>query len=192
MGISSAPVHTGASLLPRQMMLRPSGPAARAGGQPLSAAAAATTRRRLALLLAAALPNHRQRHQQHFNQLQGCQRLSSTRGTAGAAPPAAGGGAHRGSRAEIVGVGKTAIGKLGKPATLLMVEALELAVRDAGCQLHDLDGLVSMPSLSHPQCVKSSTHALQTPARHACRNTCKCSPLSIWLSRFAGSCQHTR
>ena len=62
-------------------------------------------------------------------------------------------GAAPSERARIVGVGKTPIGRLSSPPTALMIEALEMALADAGLAPDDLDGLVSMPSLSHPQCV---------------------------------------
>eukprot|EP01052_Picozoa_sp_SAG31_P004723 SAG31_NODE_199_length_20573_cov_5.832129_6_plen_167_part_00 len=59
-------------------------------------------------------------------------------------------------RARIVGVGKTPIGRLHKPPTILMMDALQIALADAGLSATDLDGIVSMPSLSHPQCGTAS------------------------------------
>ena len=62
--------------------------------------------------------------------------------------------------ARIVGTGITRLGKLGRPATDLMQEALEKALGSAGLQLHDLDGLVAVPSLSDPHFMEA--HYLAT------------------------------
>lgn len=62
--------------------------------------------------------------------------------------------------ARIMGFGMTALGKLGRPATSLMQEALERALASSGLQLKDLDGLVTVPSLSHPHFMEA--HYLAT------------------------------
>lgn len=50
----------------------------------------------------------------------------------------------------IVGVGKTAIGKLGMDSTALAFESLQLALLDANMKAIDLGGLFATPSLSSP------------------------------------------
>mmetsp|Transcript_37002 Transcript_37002/g.78467 ORF Transcript_37002/g.78467 Transcript_37002/m.78467 type:complete len:415 (-) Transcript_37002:524-1768(-) len=66
----------------------------------------------------------------------------------------------RGATARIVGHGVTELGKLGRSATKLMEEALEKALANSGLQLHDLDGLVAVPSLSDPHFMEA--HYLAT------------------------------
>lgn len=52
--------------------------------------------------------------------------------------------------ARIVGVGMTPLGKHNKKPSMLMRNALELALGDAGMTLRQLDGLVAIPSLADP------------------------------------------
>ncbi|EKF37363.1 3-ketoacyl-CoA thiolase, putative [Trypanosoma cruzi marinkellei] len=60
----------------------------------------------------------------------------------------------------IVGVGRTAVGRLGKSASVLAVEALRMALRDANLEMRELDGLVAVPSLASPQFMQA--HYLAT------------------------------
>ncbi|RNF08688.1 putative 3-ketoacyl-CoA thiolase [Trypanosoma rangeli] len=60
----------------------------------------------------------------------------------------------------IVGVGQTPLGRLGKSASVLAVEALRAALRDANMEMRDLDGLVAVPSLASPQFMQA--HHLAT------------------------------
>ena len=62
--------------------------------------------------------------------------------------------------ARIVGHGMTRLGKLGSSATELMQEALQMALASSGLKLRDLDGLVAVPSLSHPHFMEA--HFLAT------------------------------
>lgn len=66
--------------------------------------------------------------------------------------------------ARVIGVGQTALGKLGLPASALMRSALLGAVADAGLgdQLSSLDGLVAMPSLSHNRFMEAHRLATET------------------------------
>ena len=61
----------------------------------------------------------------------------------------------------IIGYGLTPLGRrLNQPAHVLMQRALNSALVSAGLKLDDLDGLVAVPSLSHPQFMEA--HALAT------------------------------
>ncbi|ESL08569.1 nonspecific lipid-transfer protein [Trypanosoma rangeli SC58] len=60
----------------------------------------------------------------------------------------------------IVGVGRTPLGRLGKSAFVLAVEALRAALRNANLEIRDLDGLVAIPSLASPQFMQA--HHLAT------------------------------
>jgi acetyl-CoA acetyltransferase len=60
----------------------------------------------------------------------------------------------------IIGYGLTPLGRLNQPAHVLMQSALNSALISSGLKLHDLDGLVAIPSLSHPQFMEA--HALAT------------------------------
>ena len=62
--------------------------------------------------------------------------------------------------ARIVGHGITRLGKLGRTATELMQEALQSALGSSGLKLRDLDGLITVPSLSHPHFMEA--HLLAT------------------------------
>ena len=62
--------------------------------------------------------------------------------------------------ARIVGHGITRLGKLGMSATDLMQQALEKALGSSGLKLRDLDGLIAVPSLSHPHFMEA--HLLAT------------------------------
>ena len=64
--------------------------------------------------------------------------------------------------ARIIGTGMTELGKLGKSATALMSEALQSALGAAGIALGDLDGLVCVPSLSHPHFMEAHYLATRT------------------------------
>eukprot|EP00759_Apiculatamorpha_spiralis_P020108 PhF_6_TR25638/c0_g1_i1/m.36053 len=50
----------------------------------------------------------------------------------------------------VVGIGKTPVGRLGRSAVSLGVEALNNALQDAGMTPNDIQGLVAVPSLSNP------------------------------------------
>jgi acetyl-CoA acetyltransferase len=50
----------------------------------------------------------------------------------------------------IVGIGRTAVGRLGMSATELSRIALDNALHNAGMKSHDIQGLVAIPSLSNP------------------------------------------
>ncbi|CAK9043159.1 Uncharacterized protein MTH_793 [Durusdinium trenchii] len=65
------------------------------------------------------------------------------------------------STVRIVGYGMTALGKLGRSASELMREALQKSLRSAGLQMKDLDGLVAVPSLSHPHFMEAHYLATQ-------------------------------
>ena len=60
----------------------------------------------------------------------------------------------------LVGTGVTRLGKRGMTATELMQEALEKALRSSKIELKDLDGLIAVPSLSHPHFMEA--HYLAT------------------------------
>uniref|UniRef100_A0A7S3LML6 Thiolase C-terminal domain-containing protein n=1 Tax=Aplanochytrium stocchinoi TaxID=215587 RepID=A0A7S3LML6_9STRA len=60
----------------------------------------------------------------------------------------------------IVGTGMTRLGKRSLTATELMQEALEKALQSCRLELRDLDGLVAVPSLSHPHFMEA--HYLAT------------------------------
>mmetsp|Transcript_17911 Transcript_17911/g.49689 ORF Transcript_17911/g.49689 Transcript_17911/m.49689 type:complete len:406 (-) Transcript_17911:66-1283(-) len=62
--------------------------------------------------------------------------------------------------ARVVGCGMTSLGKLGRPASELMQEALERALAASGMKLRDIDGLVAVPSLSDPHFMEA--HYLAT------------------------------
>ena len=62
--------------------------------------------------------------------------------------------------ARIVGYGMTRLGKHGRTANALMQEAFEAALGSAGLRLRDIDGLVAVPSLSHPHFMEA--HMLAT------------------------------
>ena len=62
--------------------------------------------------------------------------------------------------ARIVGHGMTRLGKLGATANELMQEALQAALGSSGLKLRELDGLVAVPSLSHPHFMEA--HFLAT------------------------------
>ena len=64
--------------------------------------------------------------------------------------------------ARIVGHGMTKLGKLGKTATEQMQEALQTALGSSGLKLKDLDGLVAVPSLSHPHFMEAHFLATRT------------------------------
>ncbi|KAL1522495.1 hypothetical protein AB1Y20_017483 [Prymnesium parvum] len=64
------------------------------------------------------------------------------------------------STVRIVGYGMTPLGKLRQPASVLMQSALEKALASSGLQLKDLDGLIAVPSLSHPHFMEA--HFLAT------------------------------
>jgi hypothetical protein len=53
--------------------------------------------------------------------------------------------------AAIVGVGMTPMGRLNLTATRLMQNALEVALGDARIPLHDVKGLIAVPSLAEPR-----------------------------------------
>jgi acetyl-CoA acetyltransferase len=55
------------------------------------------------------------------------------------------------TKSHIVGIGLTRLGKLNKSATTLMEEAIEIALADAKCQIKDLEGIITAPSLSEPR-----------------------------------------
>ena len=55
-----------------------------------------------------------------------------------------------GQTAKIIGTGLTRLGKSNSTASDLMQEALQRALSRSGLKLKDLDGLVAVPSLSHP------------------------------------------
>jgi len=58
---------------------------------------------------------------------------------------------HRGPlQARIIGTGITSIGKIQRKTTDLMQTALERALANARINLHELDGLIAIPSLSDP------------------------------------------
>jgi len=61
----------------------------------------------------------------------------------------------------IAGYGMTRIGKLGQKATNLMHSALESALGNARLRLHDLNGLIAIPSLSHPHFMEAHYLATQ-------------------------------
>ncbi|CAJ1420588.1 unnamed protein product [Effrenium voratum] len=65
------------------------------------------------------------------------------------------------STVRIVGYGMTALGKLRRSATELMQEALQKALQSTGLQMKDLDGLVAVPSLSHPHFMEAHFLATQ-------------------------------
>ncbi len=65
-------------------------------------------------------------------------------------------------KVRIVGTGLTQLGRLGKSATVLAMDALDLALRDAGITRADLDGLIAVPSLSNPHFMQA--HYLATAA----------------------------
>ncbi|CAL1146217.1 unnamed protein product [Cladocopium goreaui] len=65
------------------------------------------------------------------------------------------------STVRIVGYGMTALGKLNRSATQLMQEALTKSLQSAGLQMKDLDGLVAVPSLSHPHFMEAHYLATQ-------------------------------
>merc|ERR1712185_855753 len=54
----------------------------------------------------------------------------------------------------------TKLGRLGRTATELMQEALQAALGSSGLKLRDLDGLITVPSLSHPHFMEA--HFLAT------------------------------
>lgn len=62
----------------------------------------------------------------------------------------------------IVGTGSTPLGRLGKSASELAIAALNAAVKDAGIQRDDLQGLIAVPSLSNPHFMQA--HYLATRA----------------------------
>lgn len=64
-------------------------------------------------------------------------------------------------KARIIGVGMTALGKLGRTPTALMIEALERALSFAQVRLRDLDGLLAVPSLSEPRFMEAHHLATQ-------------------------------
>lgn len=63
----------------------------------------------------------------------------------------------------IVGTGMTKVGRLGKPAEQLAIEALQVALRDAEMTQSDLQGIVAVPSLSNPQFMQG--HYIATVAK---------------------------
>lgn len=63
-------------------------------------------------------------------------------------------------RSHLLGVGMTRLGKLGKPASILMKEACENALAHAGVRLKQLDGLIAIPALSEPRFMQA--HYLAT------------------------------
>ena len=65
------------------------------------------------------------------------------------------------STVRIVGHGVTPLGKLGRPATALMQSALHAALSSCGLAVDDLDGLIAVPSLSHPHFMEAHFLATQ-------------------------------
>lgn len=61
----------------------------------------------------------------------------------------------------IVGVGRTPLGRLGKTATELASWALDLALTDARMDKHHLQGLVAVPSLAQPHFMQAHYYATQ-------------------------------
>ncbi|CAE7497345.1 unnamed protein product, partial [Symbiodinium sp. CCMP2456] len=55
----------------------------------------------------------------------------------------------------------TKLGKLGRPATELMQEALKKALTSAGLVMEELDGLIAVPSLSDPHFMEAHNLATQ-------------------------------
>jgi hypothetical protein len=51
----------------------------------------------------------------------------------------------------VLGCGMTSMGRLGQTATMLMQRALERALGDARVALHDVKGLIAVPSLAEPR-----------------------------------------
>lgn len=66
------------------------------------------------------------------------------------------------TRARIVGIGQTPIGKLNTDSTTLALQSMALAVSDANMKSTDIDGLVAMPSLSSQHFMQA--HYLATKA----------------------------
>eukprot|EP01063_Lacrimia_lanifica_P022396 TRINITY_DN30001_c0_g1_i1.p1 TRINITY_DN30001_c0_g1~~TRINITY_DN30001_c0_g1_i1.p1 ORF type:complete len:425 (+),score=131.80 TRINITY_DN30001_c0_g1_i1:70-1275(+) len=67
----------------------------------------------------------------------------------------------------IVGIGSTGVGRLGKTATALANDAVNLALTDAGLSKTDLQGLVAVPSLSEPHFMQAhylATHMKLLPS----------------------------
>jgi len=63
------------------------------------------------------------------------------------------------TRAHVVGVGVTKLGKLGKSAFQLTQEAFESALADAGVKLSDVDGVLAVPSLAEPRFMAAHSFA---------------------------------
>jgi hypothetical protein len=63
--------------------------------------------------------------------------------------------------ARIVGWGMTPLGKWRLPATQLMSRALEQALGNANLRLHDVNGMIAVPSLSDPHFMEAHYLATQ-------------------------------
>eukprot|EP00434_Breviolum_minutum_P025487 symbB.v1.2.022520.t2/scaffold2003.1/size92810/7 len=86
---------------------------------------------------------------------------------------------------QVWGYGMTGLGKLKRSATELMQEALSKSLKSAGLQMKDLDGLVAVPSLSHPHFMEAHYLATQvgllprpTPVRVRTLDTGGAGPVS--------------
>ena len=64
-------------------------------------------------------------------------------------------------RSRIIGTGMTALGKLGKPPSTLMMEALEIALSNGNVRMRELDGLISVPALAEPRFMEAHYLATQ-------------------------------
>jgi 3-oxoacyl-[acyl-carrier-protein] synthase III len=95
---------------------------------------------------------------------------------------------HQSKRmARIIGCGMTALrnGKLAREhpsnAVALMVEALQLAVQDAGLNIGELDTLIALPSLMSEQHFMIG-HAVAQQVNHWCRaGSLGCTPAAVLL-----------
>jgi hypothetical protein len=63
-------------------------------------------------------------------------------------------------RSHLLGCGMTKLGKLNKSASILMQEACETALANAGVRLKQLDGLIAIPALAEPRFMQA--HYLAT------------------------------